>query len=95
MCDTYEVQCDIHFVCSYAMQIVQRILYAETSVKKKSHESCRTILIIRVPCGSVPSKSNLAESWKSFRTPTSICVNLYVYYILRGEIPYILESNPP
>ena len=26
------------------MQIAQRILYAETSVRKKSHGSCRTIL---------------------------------------------------
>jgi len=42
---------DVNFFCSYVIQIVQRILTVETSVRKKSHERCRTVLRIQVPCG--------------------------------------------
>jgi len=77
---------DVRVFCFYVIQIIQMILTVETSVRKKSHESCRTVLRMQVPCGSFPSKSSLAESWRSFRIPVMICVNLYVYHISHGEM---------
>jgi hypothetical protein len=74
----------ICFVHQQAVQFNREDFHCGNVCKEETVWKCHSKLWIRFPGVSVPSKSSMPVSWRSFTTPTLTCTELYyIYYMMK------------